>query len=1017
MALKSFSIDPESSRLAFIVQSGPQQAAFVDGKEVARAKTISPVRWAPAGGRWACVQVDGDKQHLILDAKAGLSRDRIGAMEFSPDGKRFACVVVEGGKAWVELDGTPQKEFDGINGLAFSADGKRFAYVARMGEGAAAVVDGVEGDPVSLLHGLAFSADSKHVAYSVWDSRGGAMIVDGRRSKVYRHVGRPLFSPNGGRLAYEVQEGGKISLIVDGKEWDGFESGTSMAVSASFSPDGQRVAWRVEPTLKEPLIVVDGVRQECLPTVAHIPLTFSPDGRRLAYVAHEGSDMLAVVDGKPGRPERVILSAVVFSPDGRRTAYVARDERFRHFVVVDGKPGAPHAEVRDPVFSPEGTSLAYVARDGARILRKLYAEAAPPRPEPEPMKPAAAPIPSGALDAAGDPMPTGFTRRLGSARLSQVDRGLGDVAFSPDGKRIASVGGAAAIKLWDSATGKELRTLTGHSGGLGLIAFSSDGTLLASGGRDRTVRIWEVESGRTLQVLKGHSGEITSLSFSPDSRKLLSACRGPDPRLWDVATGQEIFRLKRHGESITKAIFAADGRTIYTHSFIGNATFAWNPEDGASIPERTGRIPALRNLSFSPRAEFVVDVDRSSGRGSQEVQVFELATGKKQSAFDVDADFRGVVGWTKDETLIAVLAEGGRITIRDRDTGKERQSLACGEGSRIDRLAFSPDGRRLAAMAQGFVRVWDLGTGRELFDGRHSGMVRRIVYAPNGRTIATSGTDQTVRLWETATGRMIANLGSHGYTDPAPAFLPGGIRLLTVDAKRGIRSWDSESGKEERTIPIHLMSGAGPLPVTQFALSPDGKRAAVFWPDRGSWLLIVDLESGKTVLEGSSKGLWNKDSAASLAYSADGKSIIASGGAGTIVTWNADTAKPWVRFEAGAQFNSLAIPSPDGAQVVASLQDSSVRFWNLVTGKETGMIRAQKWVSAVAFSLDGRALVTAGDQTVRWWDAKEGKEIAPPAAVAGHMFSLAFSPDGKELAVGGEDGTVLLQDVPPTARR
>ncbi len=1017
-ALKSFSADPELSRIAFVVQSGPHQAVTIDGKEVARGKAVHPVRWAPTGGRWACTVTDETGQSVLLDGKRGETYAQVGELVFSKDGKRFAHSAQLGeNRSAVVLDGVRQKEFERVERLVFSGDGKRFGYVGRKGEESVAVVEGVETG--SGVMSLDLSEEGRAVAILA-GPQGSSVVVDGRATKTYRRISRPVLSPRGGRVAFEAHEGGMVTLVVDGKPVESIDSGTASPYSIAFSPDGRRVAWLVEPTGKSPVLIVDGVRQEAFPRVSHFPMTFSPDGNRIAYVAREGSDFMAVVDGKPSPPETVILSPMLFSPDGRRTAYVARDRNHRQFVVVDGKPGPRHAEVRDPTFSPDGSALAYVARDGAQLWRKAYREDPVARRDEEPKPPAAAPAEPGPVDAAGDPMPAGFKARLGPGRLYQPPYGSrAGLAFSPDGKTLVSVGGDRTVRLWDVGTGKATRAWMGHTGFPEVAEFSPDGRLLATGSGDRTVRLWEVQSGRTLAVLRGHTGQLTSLSFSPDSMKLVTATHGPDPRLWDVETGKEIFRLPRHGEFLPKAVFSSDGKTIYTRPSHGPGLFAWSAADGTAIPDVAGRAPALSELALSPRGQYLVGHGVPMGRGATRLQVIDIAAGKAQSTFDVELDWRLMIGWSSDENTIAVVGRGGIVTIRDRQTGRERHSLRIGETSRVDAIALSPDGAILAILSAGFVRLWDLSTGRERFDGRHTGAVLAVVYSPDGRVLATAGTDYRVCLWERASGRLLAALGPSLRDIGEPAFLPDGKGLVTLDGERGIRVSDPATGKELRTIPVFLRSGAGPLACSRVGLSPDGKRAALFWPERGSWLLVLDLESGKTLLEGSAKGLLNEnDGIASVLFSGDGKTIVTAGYKAAIA-WNAETAQPWLPFETGKDVGTRSIFAPGGAMIVAGAMDGTVRSWEVQNGKQARSMKANKvWISALAFSPDGRLLVTAGEQKfLKFWDWKAGTEIPFGAVAPGLVRSLAFSPDGVEGAAGGDDGAVLLFDVPREARR
>jgi WD40 repeat protein len=137
------------------------------------------------------------------------------------------------------------------------------------------------------------------------------------------------------------------------------------------------------------------------------------------------------------------------------------------------------------------------------------------------------------------------------------------VAFSPDGQRLASASVDQTVKIWDSATGKELFALKGHAGGVERIAFSPDGQRLASGSVDQTVRIWDSATGKELFALKGHAGMVTSVAFSPDGQRLASA-GGSDQtvRIWASATGRELCAFKGHAGKVTSVAFSPDGQRL-----------------------------------------------------------------------------------------------------------------------------------------------------------------------------------------------------------------------------------------------------------------------------------------------------------------------------------------------------------------------------------------------------------------------------------------------------------------------
>jgi hypothetical protein len=140
------------------------------------------------------------------------------------------------------------------------------------------------------------------------------------------------------------------------------------------------------------------------------------------------------------------------------------------------------------------------------------------------------------------------------------------VAFSLDGKRLASASHDETVKIWDASIGQELLTLKGHTNKVFSVAFSPDGKRLASASQDRTVKVWDAGSGQETLTLKGHTVTVAGVAFSPDGKRLASAGGDQTVKLWDVSTGQELLSLKGHKDSVTSVAYSPDGRWLASAS-------------------------------------------------------------------------------------------------------------------------------------------------------------------------------------------------------------------------------------------------------------------------------------------------------------------------------------------------------------------------------------------------------------------------------------------------------------------
>ena len=222
------------------------------------------------------------------------------------------------------------------------------------------------------------------------------------------------------------------------------------------------------------------------------------------------------------------------------------------------------------------------------------------------------------------------------------------VAFSPDGQRLASASGDQTVKIWDSATGKELFALKGHAGWVNSVAFSPDGQRLASASNDQTVKIWDSATGKELFALKGHAGMVTSVAFSPDGQRLASASHDQTVKIWDSATGKELFAFKGHAGPVWSVAFSPDGQRL------------------------------------------------ASGSSDQTVKIWDSATGKELFALKGHAGRVWSVAFSPDGQRLASASSDQTVKIWDSATGKELLALK-GHAAAVLSVVFSPDGQRLAS--------------------------------------------------------------------------------------------------------------------------------------------------------------------------------------------------------------------------------------------------------------------------------------------------------------------------------
>ncbi|MGI8837561.1 MAG: caspase family protein [Pyrinomonadaceae bacterium] len=513
---------------------------------------------------------------------------------------------------------------------------------------------------------------------------------------------------------------------------------------------------------------------------------------------------------------------------------------------------------------------------------------------------------------------------------------VSSVAFSPDGKLLASGSGDQSVKLWDLATGRELRTFAaGPAAFAGLpvnVAFSRDGKTVATGAQ--LVKLWDVRSGneiRSIKVTESNSPMERPLAFRYDGSVLVTG--GGGIKLWDVATGRALRTLPGDARALSlspdqQTLAGADGTEIKL----------WNIATGQELQTLPGSKLGVDSVAFSADGKLL-----AAGNSDNTVALWDSAKGKEVRVLKGHVAAVATVAVSGDDKVLASALEAGVAGIRRNDTikiwdpvtGQLVRSLTGRNSGQS--IGLSEDGTRLVSGSFGStVSVWNVAQSeaqRTINVPRESRFVPdRVALSSNGKLIAGGGRDNEIKLWDAGTGRELFTLTGHRKSIRDLAFSPDNKLLASASQDADIKVWSVATGQELKTLTAHSEG------VIALAISSDGKKLASGSQDRS--ILIWDIESEEADAIYTGHQEWVN----TVAFSPDGKKLASGSVDGEIRIWEVPMRGPErepqmiqrpLQSLAGhkGSINSLTFNS-DGKLLVSGSSDASMKLWDVATGRE-----------------------------------------------------------------------------------
>jgi|GEM_PF-319197 len=626
------------------------------------------------------------------------------------------------------------------------------------------------------------------------------------------------------------------------------------------------------------------------------------------------------------------------------------------------------------------------------------------------------------------------------------------VAFTPDGKYVVSGSGDHTLKVWDSATGKEIKSYGGPAGHQNLVmsvSISPDGSLIASGGTDNTAKLWDFPSSTPLRVLAKSEG-ASVLAVSPDGAKLAGGDKDGHVKIWNSADGKELVQLAGHNGPVTGLAFSDNGQLLISCGKDRTLRF-WNPANGQSLGVIGAHTAEVRGFAISPNNNALYS---AGGDGSLKFWTLPPAASRALggmhsdgvTALALSGDGNSFVSGSADKSVrlvnamngqpirefkganagiesVALSPNGALIAAATIDNHlllwqiKDGQLLATltlpspklGESRvRAASLAFHPGSNQLLTGGRdGTLKLWVMPPAPER-SLAHPDAVRAAVVSADGKRLFSGGADKIVRAWDLADTRMPQRQYSgHTAAINAVASSADGKLLASAGDDETIRFWDQNNGQQTALIGAH----AGPVTSLTFhnsgqVLSASADGSVKLWQPLSSRL----SQSGGG--EGGGKLLAHPGQVTSAVLSPDGAHLLTGCSDKQVRLWNVSNGQVERPF-AGPSLGVLCVAmNPAGTQVAAGSADKTLFVWNAADAKEIRKFTLAAAVNSVAFSPDGKFLAGGlADNSIHLFDVEMGKEVKTFIGHSGAVNALMFTSKGDQLVSASVDKTVQIWNI------
>ena len=618
----------------------------------------------------------------------------------------------------------------------------------------------------------------------------------------------------------------------------------------------------------------------------------------------------------------------------------------------------------------------------------------------------------------------------GAVLLAYQDRKLGCCAtFDPSGRYLVVADPQGRVQVRDLKSWALVRALSDAGGQISALSFDPSGEVLVSGARDGRVRLWDARTFAVRADTATGGGAVNAVAYCAAQRWFASFSGDGQARRWDY-DGKPGAAVAIKAAGLTRGVISANCTTVAAVS--DSRAWLWNPANPSS-PRQIQAEQQINSIAIDPNGDRIV----TASNDGESADLWDVATG----ALVTDLPSPGrvqAVAFSPNDGRIATAAFNDWVALWDGQTGRSLAgNLVLRDGAAFNRqVVFSPNGDRVATLAEvqkpsePAIRIWDVQPRPPVSARTGLGTiavgspVRRVVFSPDQRWIATASADGLVRLWDAQTLGAVADTDFIHLNGPVydVAFAPGAGRLATASGDGSADLWNLAARKLERSLPVPGLAGGRQPWATYIAFDPKATRVVASFTDS-------DSASGEALVSNAATGALLRSLAPggretwSAVFDASGQLILTASENHTATIWDAATGQPRWTLAGHTKALNWAGFSHRGDKAVTVSDDGTARLWEVATGKPIGgplVNDPAGMVQMAAFSPDDTELVTSTSTgRLYYWRVSDGKLLGIKMMGLSDqiLYGLDFDSKGQRIAVASHDGTVQVIDarIDPTA--